>query len=330
MGPAVGRLMAATPSPSLSRKRARNISGDRVFRGVVVCFGAVALIAIIFLIMGAMVAQSASSIGAFGLKFIFNQNWDPVRREFGALPFIYGTIVSSVLALIVATPVSVGVAIFAVEMAPPWLGNAISMIVELLAAIPSVLLGLWGIFVMIPFLQKTVEPWFIERFPDMPLFEGPPYGVGLLAGGLILAIMVTPTIVAISRDVMLAVPISQREAMLALGATNWEATAKAVLPYCRSGLLGAVVLGLGRAVGETMAVTMVIGNRADISASLFHPAYTMASVIANEFTEATFDLYVSALVEVGLVLFVVTVLMNAAARLLVWSTAQSSHQLGAL
>jgi phosphate transport system permease protein len=319
LGPAVGRLTAAS-----------NISGDRIFRAVVVCFGAMALVAIIFVIVGAMVEQSASSIGAFGLKFILSQSWDPVKREFGALPFMYGTIMSSLIALIVATPVSVGVAIFAVEMAPPWLGNAMSMVVELLAAIPSVLLGLWGIFVMVPFLQKTVEPWFIDRFPDVPLFVGPPYGVGLMAGGLILAIMVTPTVVAISRDVMLAVPISQREAMLALGATNWEATAKAVLPYCRSGLLGAVMLGLGRAVGETMAVTMVIGNRADISASLFHPSYTMASVIANEFTEATFDLYVSALVEVGLVLFVVTVLMNAVARFLVWSTAQSSQHLEAL
>ena len=303
---------------------------DRIFRGALVCFGALALVAIVVVIVGAMVEESASSIGTFGLGFVFGQDWDPVKRNFGALPFIYGTVVTSILALLLATPISVGVAIFAVEMAPPWLGNAISIVVELLAAIPSVLLGLWGIFVMIPFLQTAVEPWFIGRFPDVPLFEGPPYGVGLAAGGLILAIMVTPTIVAISRDVMLAVPISQREAMLALGATNWEATARAVLPYCRSGLLGAMMLGLGRAVGETMAVTMVIGNRANISASLFHPAYTMASVIANEFTEATYGLYVSALVEVGLVLFVVTVVMNAAARLLVWSTAKSSQQLGAL
>ena len=303
---------------------------DRIFRGVLVCFGALALVAIIAVIVGSMIEESASAIGSFGLGFITGQDWDPLKRQFGALPFMYGTVVSSILALLLATPISIGVAIFAVEMAPPWLGNAISIVVELLAAIPSVLLGLWGIFVMIPFLQTAIEPWFIARFPSVPLFEGPPYGVGLAAGGLILAIMITPTIVAISRDVMLAVPISQREAMLALGATNWEATAKAVLPYCRSGLLGATVLGLGRAVGETMAVTMVIGNRADISASLFHPAYTMASVIANEFTEATYDLYISALVEVGLVLFLVTVVMNAVARLLVWSTAKSSHQLGAL
>lgn len=293
-------------------------------------FGALTLVGIICLIVGSMIAESAGAINAFGLQFITGPDWDPIKRTFGALPFMYGTIVSSGLGLLIATPVSIGVAIFAVEMAPPWLGNAISIVVELLAAIPSVLLGLWGIFVLVPFMQRTVEPWFVDRFPGVPLFEGPPYGVGLATAGIILAIMVTPTIVAISRDVMLAVPISQREAMLALGATDWEATAKAVLPYCRSGLLGAIVLGLGRAVGETMAVTMVIGNRSEISASLFHPSYTMASVIANEFAEATFDLYVSALVELGLVLFLVTVAMNALARVLVWSTARSSQQLGAL
>lgn len=293
-------------------------------------FGAMTLVGVIVIIVGSMISESGAAIVNFGLSFIVGQEWDPIKRDFGALPFIYGTVVSSALGLLIATPVSIGVAIFAVEMAPPWLGNSISMVVELLAAIPSVLLGLWGIFVMVPFFQGTLEPWFIERFPDVPLFEGPPYGVGLASAGVILAIMVTPTIVAISRDVMVSVPISQREAMLALGATDWEATAKAVLPYCRSGLLGAIMLGLGRAVGETMAVTMVIGNRPEISASLFHPSYTMASVIANEFTEATFDLYISALVEVGLVLFVVTVFMNAAARLLVWSTARSSQQLGAL
>jgi len=292
--------------------------------------GAGSVMAIIVLIVGAMVEESASSIGAFGWSFLTETSWDPLHRVFGALPFAYGTVISSVISLVVATPVSIGVAIFVVEMAPPWLGNAISVVIELLAAIPSVLLGLWGIFVLVPFLQRAVEPWFIDRFPDVPLFEGPPYGVGLLAGGLILAIMIIPTIVAISRDVMLSVPIAQREAMLALGATNWESTTWAVLPYARSGLLGAVVLGLGRALGETMAVTMVIGNRADISASLFHPAYTMASVIANEFTEANFDLYISALTEVGLLLFAVTLIMNALARMLVWSTAKASQQLGAL
>ena len=298
---------------------------DLTFRGIVFVIGALGLVGIIALIVGSMIAESMPAIRAFGPSFMVSNVWDPVKRQFGAIPFVYGTITTSLIALIIAAPISIGVALFAVEMAPPWLGNAISVIVELLAAIPSVLLGLWGIFVMVPFLQRVVEPWLIDRFPGVPLFEGPPYGVGLLAAGLILAIMVVPTIVAVSRDVVVAVPIAQREAMLALGATDWEATARAVLPYCRSGLLGATILGLGRALGETMAVTMVIGNRADISASLFHPSYTMASVIANEFTEATNDLYVSALVEVGLLLFGVTIVMNMIARLLVWSTARASE-----
>jgi len=288
------------------------------------------VLVVVVLVVTAMIRESPEALSTFGLGFLVQTSWDPVHKEFGALPFAYGTVITSILALLIATPISVGVAIFVVEMAPPWLGNAISIVTELLAAIPSVLLGLWGIFVLVPFLQRTLEPWFIERFPDLPLFEGPPYGVGILAGGLILAIMVIPTIVAISRDVMLTVPVAQREAMLALGATSWESTTWAVLPYARSGLLGAIVLGLGRALGETMAVTMVIGNRADISGSLFHPAYTMASVIANEFTEATSSLYLSALVEVGLVLFGVTVVMNAIARVLVWSTARASSQVGAL
>ncbi len=301
---------------------------DGVFRAAVFFFGALVLLLLIVAIVGSMIKGSGEAFGTFGLSFLKDSDWDPVHRQFGALPFIYGTVVSSLIALLIATPISLGVAIFVVELSPPWLGNAISVIVELLAAIPSVLLGLWGIFVMVPFLQSTVEPALMDRFGAIPLFEGPPVGVGLLAGGIILSIMIIPTIVAISRDVMLTVPLAQREAMLGLGATNWEATTWAVLPYARSGILGAIVLGLGRALGETMAVTMVIGNRAEISASLLHPAYTIASVIANEFTEATYSLYISALVEVGLVLFAVTIIMNAAARVLVWSTAQASQQLG--
>jgi len=326
-------VASAAPAASKRAFQARALFGaanlpDIIFRTIVFLFGALTLLVLIAIIVASMVKESSQSIGVFGLSFLHTTVWDPVKEQFGALTFMYGTIVTSILGLLIATPISLGVAIFAVELAPPWLGNSISIVVELLAAIPSVLLGLWGIFVMVPFLQRVVEPAFIERFPDLPLFEGPPYGVGLLAGGLILAIMVIPTIVAISRDVMVTVPVAQREAMLALGATNWESTTWAVLPYARSGLLGAIVLGLGRALGETMAVTMVIGNQPQISASLFHPAYTMASVIANEFTEATFDLYLSALTEVGLLLFGVTIIMNMLARLLVWSTARASQQLG--
>ncbi|MDE3112014.1 MAG: phosphate ABC transporter permease subunit PstC [Chloroflexota bacterium] len=294
---------------------------DTAFRRVSFVFG-VLIVALVALMVYEMAQQSSLSMRTFGPAFLTSTTWDPQHRAFGALPFIYGTVVSSVLALVIATPISLGVAIFLVEMSPNWLGNVISAVVELLAAIPSVLLGLWGIFVMVPFLQRYVEPALQTAFPGVPLFDGAPYGVGLLAAGLILAIMIVPTIVAISRDVMASVPIAQREGMLALGATKWETTRRAVLPYARSGIVGAMVLGLGRALGETMAVTMVIGNRPVISPSLLDPSYTMASVIANEFTEATYELYVSALIEIGLVLFAVTILMNAAARLLVARTAR--------
>jgi phosphate transport system permease protein len=297
---------------------------DAAFRAATLGFGAAVLVLILAMVL-VMVDGSQQSIQRFGLGFLTGTFWSPHDRIFGALPFIYGTVVSSVLALVIATPIGLGVAIFVVEMAPHHLGNAISALVELLAAIPSVLLGLWGIFVMVPFLQRTVEPALQSAFPGVPFFSGAPYGVGLLAAGLILAIMITPTIVAISRDVMATVPVAQREAMLALGATHWETTRRAVLPYARSGIVGAMVLGLGRALGETMAVTMVIGNRPVISPSLLDPSYTMASVIANEFTDATYSLYVSALIEIGLVLFGIAILMNAAARLLVYRTARTAR-----
>ena len=226
---------------------------------------------------------------------------------------------SSLLALVIAVPLGIGAAVFLSELAPSWISPAISFLIELLAAVPSVVYGLWGIFVLAPWLRTQVQPALGSALGFLPLFQGPPYGVGMLAAGLILAIMVVPFIIAVSREVLLAVPDSQREAALALGATRWETTRLAVLRYARSGLIGAILLGLGRALGETMAVTMVIGNRAEISASLFAPGYTMASLIANEFAEATSDLYLSALIEVGLLLFVVTVIVNALARLLVWS-----------
>ncbi len=298
---------------------------DATFRLVTLCFGAL-IIGVIGLMVFEMVQESGRSLVRFGPSFLVGTVWDPQHEIFGALPFLYGTVVSSLLALLIATPISLGVAIFLVEMSPHWLGNAISTVVELLAAIPSVLLGLWGVFVMVPFLQRSVEPALQTVFPGVPLFTGAPYGVGLLAAGLILAIMIVPTIVAISRDVMATVPVAQREAMLALGATHWETTQRAVLPYAKSGIVGAMVLGLGRALGETMAVTMVIGNRPVISPSLLEPSYTMASVIANEFTEATYELYVSALIEIGLVLFATTVLVNVAARLLVARTSQALEQ----
>jgi phosphate transport system permease protein len=270
-------------------------------------------------LVAALVWESWEALRTFGFRFLVTSHWDPVAGEFGALPFIYGTLVSSVLALLIAVPLSLGAAIFLAELAPAWIRPPISFLIEMLAAVPSVVYGLWGIFVLVPWLRDWVQPALGRTLGFLPLFQGPPYGIGMLAAGVILSIMVVPYITAVSREVLLAVPNSQREAALGLGATRWESTRMAVLRYGRSGLIGAILLGLGRALGETMAVTMVIGNRPEIAASLFAPGYTMASVLANEFTEATSDLYVSALVEVGLLLLLVTVVVNGLARLLVWS-----------
>jgi phosphate transport system permease protein len=299
--------------------------GDRLFRAATALFAGGAV-----LTLGAMALQlaraSALSLRRFGFGFLFSTDWDPVRDLFGALPFVYGTVVSSVLALLIAVPVALGVAIFLSELAPPWLRRPVAFAVELLAAVPSVVYGLWGIFVLAPWLRERVEPALASTLGAVPglavFFSGTPRGFGLLAGGLVLAIMILPTISSVSREVLRAVPDTVREGALALGATRWEAVRAGVLPYARSGLVGAVILGLGRALGETMAVTMVIGNRTEISASLFAPSYTMASVVANEFTEASGDLYLSALAEIGLLLFAVTVTLNLAARLLVWRVAR--------
>ena len=291
--------------------------GDRLFRWITSAFAAGAVIT-----LGAMAFQmvraSGESLAHFGPAFVGSSEWDPVRDLYGALPYIYGTLVSSLLALLIAVPVSLGVAILLSELAPPWLLRPASFLVELLAAVPSVIYGLWGVFVLTPWLRETVQPLLQSAFGFLPFFKGTPRGFGLMAGGMILAIMILPTISSVSREVMRAVPSTLREGALALGATRWEMVRTAVLPYARSGIVGAIILGLGRALGETMAVTMVIGNRAEISASLFDPSYTMASVIANEFTEATGDLHLSALSEIALLLFVVTVALNIVARLLVW------------
>jgi phosphate transport system permease protein len=295
--------------------------GDSAFR-LAAAFFACTVVLTLTLITVEVTRASELSLREFGFDFVIGRNWDPVRSTFGALPFIYGTVVSSLLALVIAVPISLGVAIFVSELAPPWLKNPIAFLVELLAAVPSVVYGLWGIFALAPFLREVVEPALGKAFGFLPLFQGPHQGYGMLAGGIILAIMITPTISSVSREVVRAVPLPLREGALALGATRWETIRIAVLPYAKSGLVGAVILGLGRALGETMAITMVIGNRAEISASLFAPSYTMASVIANEFTEATEDLYLSALAEVGLLLFVVTLILNIVARLLVWRVAK--------
>ena len=296
--------------------------GDAVFRGVLFCC-ALLLLVIVALMFVEIGSNARLSIAEFGFSFLVGRDWDPIQGEFGALSFVYGTVVSSLLALLLAVPVSLGIAVFLVEQAPRSLARPLAFLVELLAAIPSVVYGLWGIFVLAPFLREHVGPPLQNWLGWLPFFQGTVTGIGLFTGGVILAIMVTPIITAVVRDVLAAVPVSQREAALALGATKWETT-RVVLANGAPGIAGAIILGLGRAVGETMAVTMVIGNRPEISLSLFEPSYTIASVIANEFTEATGDLYLSALVELGLVLFLVTFVVNGAARLLVWSVTRGT------
>ncbi len=291
--------------------------GDLIFERLTLLF-AVSVFLLVLLMGYEMYLGSKLSIDKFGWSFLVNSTWDPVQEIYGALPIIYGTVVSSLLALIIALPLSIGVAIYLAEVAPPWLEKPLSFLVELLAGIPSVIYGLWGIFVLVPWIRTDVEPYLSDKLGFLPFFRGAPYGFGMLAAVLILSIMVLPIISSISRDVLKSVPHSQREAALALGATKWQSTI-IVLKDAKSGILGATMLGLGRAIGETMAVTMVIGNRALISPSLFDPSYTMASVIANEFTEATSEMYLSALIQLALVLFVITIIINAFAHLLVWS-----------
>ncbi|MDP4197611.1 MAG: phosphate ABC transporter permease subunit PstC [Bacteroidota bacterium] len=292
--------------------------GDIVFSNLTRLFAFI-LLALIVVMGYEMLIQSLPSIQKFGWKFISSSTWDPVQNEFGALPFIFGTLFSSLLALMISVFLSIGTAIFLSEFSPQWLEKTVSMLVELLAAIPSIVYGLFGIFVLAPWLRDSVQPWLGDHLGFIPLFNGAPYGFGMLAAVIILTIMILPIITSISRDIMRSIPDSQREAAFALGATKWEVV-KIVLSGAKSGILGAALLGLGRAVGETMAVTMVIGNRPEVSFSLFDPGYTMASVLANEFSEATTQLYTSALVEIALLLFVLTLVLNAIARLIVWST----------
>ena len=294
---------------------------DRVYRIVLTAL-ALILPLLLILIFGVVFVSALPAIRRFGAAFLWTSTWDPVAEVYGAAPMIFGTLASSFVALLIAVPLALGVAIFLTEFAPRWLRQPVAFFVELLAAIPSVVYGLWGIFVLIPFLRSSVVPPLKSVLGWTPFFDGAFYGNSLLAGGIILAIMIVPYIAAVSREVLLAVPSSQREAALAMGATRWETVRSAVLPYGRAGLIGAVILGLGRALGETMAVTMVIGNRHDIGLSLLQPAYTLAAAIANEFSEATTDVYLAALFEVGLILFVVTVTVNALARLLIWRVAR--------
>ena len=293
--------------------------GDRVYE-FLTALCALVVPALVVAIAVAIFAAAWPAFARLGLSIVTTSDWDVRGGHFGAAPALFGTLVSSAVALIIATPLAIGVAIFLSEFSPSWLRQPVGFLVDLLAAIPSVVYGLWGIFVLVPMLRQQVMPFLRDslHLGATPFFSGPAYGPSMLAAGLILAVMALPYISAVSREVLMAVPRSQREAALALGATRWETIRDAVVPYAKSGIIGGIMLGLGRALGETMAVTMVIGNRPEISASLFAPGYTMASLIANEFSEATNDLHVSALMAVGAVLFVITLIVNAVARWLVW------------
>jgi phosphate transport system permease protein len=297
------------------RNLARRAIGDRVFKWLTLGM-ALTVFGLIFLIGYELAHGSSLTMRKFGWRFLTSSEWDPVNEQYGALPFIYGTLVSSAIALLIAVPLSIATAVYLTELAPQWMRQPITIFIELLAAVPSVILGLWGIFVLVPWLRENLFPGLRAAFGFLPLFKGPIYGPSYLAGGIIIAIMILPIITSVSREILRSVPGLQREAAYALGATRWEVTRIAVLSYAKKGLFGAVVLGLGRALGETMAVTMVIGNRPEISTSLFAPGYTLASVVANEFTEATTNTYLSALFEAGLVLLGVTVLVNALAQAL--------------
>ena len=306
---------AAIAAPS-QRSAAGAHAGDRLWAALLGVFGGAVLL-VVGVIVLELVQLSRPALAAGAMRFLLQQDWDPVSGSFGALPFLYGTVVTSVLAIAVAVPVSVGLALFLSEMGPPQLRPVVSFAIETLAAIPSVVYGLWGLFILVPWLRGTVEPFLQRALGFLPLFQGPTIGLGYLAGGLILAMMILPTVASVTNEVLKTVPSALREGALALGATRWEAIRIAVLPYARPGIVGAALLGLGRALGETMAVTMVIGNSPEIHASLFAPGYSLPAVIANEFAEATGDVHVGALAGLALVLFGLSLLLNSLARILV-------------
>lgn len=312
------RVTAYSVRAILEKRRPRY--GEPIFRAAVMT-AALAILVVIAGLVFVIAWESLDGLVHNGPGFLLGTTWDPVRNVFGALPFIYGTVVTSVTALVLATLIGVGVALFVSEVAPGWISRPVGFMVEMLAAIPSVVYGLWGIFVLAPVLRQYVEVPLQRAFGWLPIFGGTPIGIGFLPAIIVLTIMVLPTVAAVSRDVVAAVPISQREAALALGATRWETIRIGVLPYARSGIVGSAILGLARGIGETMAITMVIGNAPVISVSLFSQGYTMASVIANEFSEATTSLYRSSLMSIGLLLLVITLLINAGARILVWRVA---------
>jgi phosphate transport system permease protein len=300
---------------------ARLTSGDEIARLITLLF-ALSTVLITVLLLIQLWVNSAESRHAFGWHFFVSSVWDPVFEHYGALPFVYGTLVTSALGMFFAIPLGLGAAIFLAELAPRRISDVLTFLIDLLAAVPSVIYGLLGVFILVPLMRTTIQPALKHTLGFLPLFQGPAYGIGFLTAGLVLAVMIVPFIISVSREVLLAVPNDQREACLALGATRWEATWKAVVPYARTGIMGSIFLALARALGETMAVTMVVGNNPKIAASLLGPGYSIAAVLANEFSEATGTLYLSALIELGLVLFLMTFILNGLARLLILFTTQ--------
>ena len=320
-------MAATTTVPSASpisgsRSFLRRLrEGDEIARLITFLFAASTVLVTLLLILE-LWQDSALARHKFGLQFFFTRVWDPIAEQFGALPFIYGTLVTATVSLAIAVPLGIGAAIFLAELAPARLSDALEFFIDLLAAVPSVIYGLLGVFIVVPLMRDYVQPVLKKTLGFLPLFSGPAYGVGFLTAGIVLAIMVIPYIISVSREILMSVPRDQREAALSLGATRWESTWKVVVPFARTGIMGSIFLALARALGETMAVTMVIGNTPTISASLFSPGYSIAAVIANEFTEATGDLHLQALIELGLVLFLLTFLLNGLARLMIMITSQ--------
>ena len=322
--PVRGAGSSSGPRSLVSRLR----QGDEIARLITLLFAA-SVVLIALAIVYQLWADSALSRHRFGLRFLVTSVWDPVFEQFGALPFIYGTLLTSAVALLLAVPLGLGAAIFLAELAPQRISTVCTFFIELLAAVPSVIYGLLGVFVLVPLMRQDVQPFLKSTLGFLPLFTGPAYGVGFLTAGIVLALMILPFIISVSREVLLSVPRDQREAALALGSTRWESTWRVVVPFARTGIFGSVFLALARALGETMAVTMVIGNTPQIAASLFAPGYTIAAVIANEFTEATSDLYLHALIELGLVLFLLTFILNGLARLLILLTERKGAEVRA-
>jgi phosphate transport system permease protein len=319
--PAVGHEPYPAPRGKVRDFVARLRGGDEIAHLLTLIFAA-GVILITSLLVYELWINSALSRHTFGWKFFVTGVWDPVFNHFGALPFLYGTVITTVVALIIAVPLGVGAAIFLAELAPPRASDMLAFVIDLLAAVPSVIYGVLGIFVVVPFVRTALGPFLESTLGFLPLFKGPSYGLGVLTASLVLTIMIIPFIISVSREVLMAVPVDQREAALALGATRWESTIRVVVPFASTGIAGSIFLAMARALGETMAVTMVIGNDPRISASLLAPGYSIAAVIANEFTEATGALYLQALIELGLVLFLVTFILNGLARLLIVATEQ--------